>query len=51
MKIWLDENDWILMIPDQYSDNLNLYIQAEKETKGEKILQEYTAKIAEWAKA
>ena len=39
------------MIPDQYSDNLNLYIQAEKETKGEKILQEYTAKIAEWAKA
>ena len=51
VKIWLDENDWILMIPDQYSDNLNLYIQAEKETKGEKILQEYTAKIAEWAKA
>ena len=51
VKIWLDENDWILMIPDQYSDNLNLYIQAEKETRGEKILQEYTAKIAEWAKA
>jgi len=51
VKIWLDKNDWILMIPDQYSDNLNLYIQAENDAKGEKILQEYTAKIAEWTKA
>jgi len=51
VKIWLDTNDWILMIPDQYSDNLNLYIQAETDEKGEAILKEYTAKIAEWAKA
>ena len=51
VKIWLDKNDWILMIPDQYSDNLNLYIQAENNVRGEAILKEYTAKIAEWAKA
>ena len=38
VKIWLDENDWILMIPDQYSDHLNLYIQAENDEKGEAIL-------------
>jgi len=51
VKIWLDKNDWILMIPDQYSDRLNLYIQAESDKRGEQILQDYTAKIAEWAKS
>ncbi len=51
VKIWLDKNDWILMIPDQYSDSLNLYIQAETDERGEEILAEYTAKIAEWAEA
>ncbi|MEJ2499677.1 MAG: sugar phosphate nucleotidyltransferase [Campylobacterales bacterium] len=51
VKIWLDTNDWILMIPDQYSDHLNLYIQAEDDVRGERIYNEYTAKIAEWAKA
>jgi mannose-1-phosphate guanylyltransferase / phosphomannomutase len=50
VKIWLDKNDWILMIPDQYGDFLNLYIQAVDETRGQKILQEYTAKVAEWTK-
>lgn len=50
VKIWMDKNDWVLMIPDQYSDNLNLYIQAETDTKGEAILREYTAKIAEWSR-
>jgi len=51
VKIWLGKNDWILMIPDQYGDYLNLYIQAETDEDGDKILDEYSAKIAEWAKA
>lgn len=51
VKIWIDKNDWVLMIPDQYSDSLNLYIQAETDAKGEAILREYTAKIAEWSRA
>jgi mannose-1-phosphate guanylyltransferase/phosphomannomutase len=50
VKIWLDENDWILMIPDQYSDQLNLYIQAQTEEKGKEIIETYSAKIAGWAK-
>ena len=50
VKIWLDENDWILMIPDQYSDNLNIYIQAQDERRGEEILATYSAKISEWSK-
>ncbi len=48
VKIWLDKDDWILMIPDQYTDNLNLYIQAKDEIQGEKILKEYLEKIEDW---
>ncbi len=50
VKIWLDKNDWILMIPDQYSDHLNLYIQAENKEKGKAILAEYSTKIEQWSK-
>jgi len=49
VKIWVDKNDWILMIPDQYNDHLNLYIQAENDEKGAAILAEYTAKIDKWS--
>jgi mannose-1-phosphate guanylyltransferase/phosphomannomutase len=48
VKIWLKTHDWVLMIPDQYSDNLNLYIQAESTEQGEQILETYTSKIEEW---
>ncbi len=51
VKIWLGEHDWILMIPDQYSDNLNLYIQARDEERGRAILETYTKKIEEWSKS
>ncbi len=50
VKIWLNETDWILMIPDQYSDHLNLYIQAVNETAGQEIYDQYKAKIESWAK-
>ncbi len=49
VKLWLDEHDWILMIPDQYNDLLNLYIQAQTDVKGKEILEDYTAKIKEWS--
>jgi len=51
VKIWLDENDWILMIPDHYSDHLNLYVQSVNDEKGEAILAAYTEKIKQWSKA
>jgi len=49
VKIWLDERDWILMIPDQYSDQLNLYIQAVNEERGQAIYHEYEEKIKSWS--
>ncbi len=50
VKIWENETDWILMIPDQYSDHLNIYIQAKDEISANTIYTEYSKKIASWAK-
>ncbi|MEA3419815.1 MAG: sugar phosphate nucleotidyltransferase [Campylobacterota bacterium] len=49
VKIWLTDSNWILMIPDQYSDHLNLYIQAENEAAGQAIYDQYKEKIESWA--
>lgn len=37
------------MIPDQYSEHLNLYIQAKDESAGSLIFDNYSAKMALWA--
>jgi len=49
VKIWENDTDWILMIPDQYSEHLNIYIQAKDDQSGEKIYKKYSEKIAEWS--
>ena len=51
VKIWLDKDDWVLMIPDQYNDSLNLTIQAQTDEKGEVYKALYIAKIEEWSKS
>ncbi len=48
VKIWINDTAWILMIPDQYTDNLNLYIQAKDDNEGKVILDEYLQKIEKW---
>lgn len=49
IKIWMNEKNWIVIIPDQNSDTLRLYIQASTEKDGQKILKEYRKKIRHWA--
>ena len=49
VKIWEDKNDWILMIPDQYSEHLNIYIQAIDDSNGEAIYEKYSSKIEQWS--
>lgn len=49
VKIWFNDTDWVLMLPDQYSDHLNLTIQAQNDSDGERYGQIYRDKIAEWA--
>jgi len=48
IKIWIDENDWILMVPDQYEDFLNIYIQAKNDKSANKIFDIYQQKIQKW---
>lgn len=50
VKIWINDDSWILMIPDQYSNNLNLYVQAVDNQTGEDILDEYLKNIENWKK-
>ncbi|MBD3792937.1 MAG: NTP transferase domain-containing protein [Campylobacterales bacterium] len=48
VKIWVSENEWILMVPDQHGEFLNLYIQAENEKNAGKIYYQYSEKIEKW---
>jgi mannose-1-phosphate guanylyltransferase/phosphomannomutase len=49
VKIWENDNDWILMIPDQYSEHLNIYIQASDDAAGEALYAKYSKKIVTWS--
>jgi mannose-1-phosphate guanylyltransferase/phosphomannomutase len=49
VKIWENETDWILMIPDQYKDHLNINIQAQNKEAADAIYNSYIAKIAQWS--
>ena len=51
IKIWEDNNDWILMIPDQYSEHLNIYIQAIDDAHGNAIYEKYSSKISKWSQS
>jgi mannose-1-phosphate guanylyltransferase/phosphomannomutase len=48
VKIWENDTDWVLMIPDQFGDHLNLYIQAKDEITGEELDKKYESMIAKW---
>jgi len=50
VKIWENETDWVLMIPDQYSEHLNIYIQAKDDINGRALYTKYSEKIAQWSK-
>ncbi len=48
IKIWFDENSWVLMLPPQTGEHVNLFVQADTKEKGELILKEYKEKIEIW---
>ena len=43
-----EERGWILMIPDEFSEHLNIYIQAKDEKTGKEILNKYKEMIKKW---
>lgn len=50
VKIWMDKNSWVLMIPPQMGEYVNLYIQSDKVKTGQAIRKEYIEKIQSWQK-
>lgn len=48
VKINFNDDEWILMVPDQHNEFLNLYIQAEDEKSAGKIFYKYQDKIEKW---
>ncbi len=48
VKIWENDTNWILMIPDQYSEQLKIYIQAKDKKSGEALYEQYSAKMLQW---
>jgi mannose-1-phosphate guanylyltransferase/phosphomannomutase len=48
VKIWMNDDEWILMVPDQHNEYLNLYVQAEDGKSAGKIFYSYQDKIEKW---
>jgi len=48
VKIWLSDDEWILMVPDQHNEFLNIYVQAQDEKHSNKIFYQYQEKIEKW---
>ncbi len=50
IKIWEGRDDWFLVIPDNYADFLDVYVQASDSRVGDGILKHYTGLIEGWIK-
>ncbi|MDX9796217.1 MAG: sugar phosphate nucleotidyltransferase [Arcobacteraceae bacterium] len=48
VKIWLNKKEWILMVPDQHREFLNIYIQAKNVENANKIFEKFYKKIEKW---
>ena len=48
VKTWINDDEWVLMVPDQHNEFLNLYVQAEDEKSAGKIFYKYQDKIEKW---
>ena len=48
VKIFLDGNSWILMIPDKERPLLHLWVESDNAQKSIQIMEEYANKLKEW---
>ncbi|WP_457565032.1 sugar phosphate nucleotidyltransferase [Caminibacter sp.] len=48
VKIYESDDEWVLMIPDMYSEEINLFVQAEDEIRGDMIYKKYEKLLKEW---
>ncbi len=50
IKIIFATHEWVLMIPDDHSDLVHLYVQAKEPIRGKEIKREYVRKLKSWIK-
>lgn len=50
VKIWLNNKDWMLFLPDPDEAYLHIYIETQKEKDSQKLLTEYITKLNSWIK-
>lgn len=48
VKVRLDENDWLLIIPDTDKPFFHIYVESSSPEKSNKLIKEYTDKIKTW---
>lgn len=48
VKIKFNDTSWVLMIPDQFSPDVHLYVEAREKDRKENLLKEYIGKINKW---
>ncbi len=49
IKVQFD-NDWVLVLPDQYSSFVHIFAEAKDEKTASKLLDEYRKKVEKWKK-
>jgi mannose-1-phosphate guanylyltransferase/phosphomannomutase len=47
VKIFFD-GDWILFIPDQFTDKLHIFVQSVNEERGRGLLESYKERVSNW---
>lgn len=48
VKISFPDKGWVLMLPDQYSPNIHLFVEANNKKNMEALSKEFQGKIHEW---
>jgi mannose-1-phosphate guanylyltransferase/phosphomannomutase len=48
IKITFPNKGWVHMVPDQYTANVHLYVEANSEKNFKKLHEEYKEKINSW---
>ncbi|WP_022851701.1 sugar phosphate nucleotidyltransferase [Limisalsivibrio acetivorans] len=48
IKIIFEDRGWVHMVPDQYSPNVHVYVEAMDEETGKALQEEYKEKIHSW---
>jgi mannose-1-phosphate guanylyltransferase/phosphomannomutase len=50
VKIWINDTDWVLVLPDPDEAFVHLYVETQKEKDSIKLVNEYSSRLNQWIK-